>query len=152
MAIIAEDVDQQELRQDQIKNWWCRTSSCSARLGSYRQAKTLYMARPMTQAEIIDHLATKSNITKKAATQILADLAALACREAKNTFRIPGLGKLVLASKKARIGRNPRTGEAIKIPAKRVVKFRLAKAARGAILGEKTAPRPVEVDPRRTPG
>jgi DNA-binding protein HU-beta len=50
---------------------------------------------------------------------------------------IPGIGKLVLANRKARMGRNPQTGEAIKIPAKRVVKFRVAKAAKDAILGKK---------------
>ncbi len=58
-------------------------------------------------------------------------------KEAKNTFVIPGIGKLVLANRKARMGRNPQTGEAIKIPAKRVVKFRVAKAAKDAILGKR---------------
>ena len=61
----------------------------------------------------------------------------MAYKEAKNTFTIPGIGKLVLRNRKARMGRNPQTGEAIKIPAKRVVKFRVAKAAKDAILGKK---------------
>ena len=61
----------------------------------------------------------------------------LAYKNAKNTFTIPGLGKLVLVNRKARIGRNPATGESIKIAAKRVVKFRVAKAAKDAILGKK---------------
>ena len=75
--------------------------------------------------------------TKKTATQILDDLAALAYKEAKNAFVIPGVGKLVLAHRKARMGRNPQTGETIKIPAKKVLKFRVAKAAKDAILGAK---------------
>jgi DNA-binding protein HU-beta len=65
------------------------------------------------------------------------DFAALAYKEAKNVFVVPGIGKLVLANRKARMGRNPQTGEPIKIPAKRVVKFRVAKAAKDAILGKK---------------
>ena len=58
-------------------------------------------------------------------------------KNAKNTFTLPGLGKLVLVNRKARIGRNPATGETIQIKAKRVVKFRVAKAAKDAILGTK---------------
>jgi DNA-binding protein HU-beta len=64
-------------------------------------------------------------------------LAALAYKEAKNGFTVPGLGKLVLVSRKARMGRNPATGQAIMIPAKKVVRFRVAKAAKDAILGAK---------------
>ncbi|MBX3372191.1 MAG: HU family DNA-binding protein, partial [Nitrospira sp.] len=69
--------------------------------------------------------------------QFLDDFAALAYREAKNAFVVPGIGKLVLANRKARMGRNPQTGEPIKIPAKRVVKFRVAKMAKDSILGKK---------------
>ena len=76
-------------------------------------------------------------MTKKAAVEFLEELSTLAHKEAKNTFTLPGLGKLVLVNRKARNGRNPQTGEAIKIPAKRVVKFRVAKAAKDAILGSK---------------
>jgi DNA-binding protein HU-beta len=94
------------------------------------------MAKSMTKSQIADYLAGKAGITKKGAVQILDDLAALAYREAKNVFTVPG-GKLKLANRKARIGRNPQTGEEIKIPAKRVVKFRVAKAAKDAILGKK---------------
>ena len=64
-------------------------------------------------------------------------LVALAYKNAKNSFTIPGLGKIVLVNRKARMGRNPATGESIKIAAKRVVKFRVAKAAKDAILGSK---------------
>ena len=62
---------------------------------------------------------------------------ALAYKEAKNSFTMPGIGKLVLVNRKARMGRNPQTGEAIKIPAKRVVKFRVAKACKEGVLGKK---------------
>ena len=72
-----------------------------------------------------------------AAVEFLDELSMLAHKEAKNTFTLPGLGKLVLVNRKARNGRNPQTGEAIKIPAKRVVKFRVAKAAKDAILGSR---------------
>jgi DNA-binding protein HU-beta len=95
------------------------------------------MAKSMTKSQIADHLAGKAGIAKKLAVQILEDLVALAYREAKNVFPLPGLGKLVLANRKARMGRNPQTGEPIKIPAKRVVKFRVAKAAKDSILGKK---------------
>ena len=67
----------------------------------------------------------------------LEALVALAYKNAKNSFTIPGLGKIVLVNRKARMGRNPATGETIKIAAKRVVKFRVAKAAKDAILGVK---------------
>ena len=93
------------------------------------------MAKSMTKSQIAEHLAAKGGTTKKTAAQILDDLSALAYKEAKNVFVIPGVGRLVLASRKARRGRNPQTGEAIKIPAKRVVKFRVAKAAKDHILG-----------------
>lgn len=95
------------------------------------------MAKTMTKSQLAEHLAGKAGITKKAAVQLLDDLATLAYKEAKNTFTLPGIGKLVLANRKARIGRNPQTGEQIKIPAKRVVKFRVAKAAKDAILGRR---------------
>lgn len=95
------------------------------------------MAKSMTKSQIADHIAGKAGITKKAAGELLENLAALAYKEAKNSFVLPGIGKLVLANRKARMGRNPQTGEAIKIPAKRVVKFRVAKAAKDAILGKK---------------
>ena len=73
----------------------------------------------------------------KTATEILELIAALAYQNAKDTFTLPGIGKLVLVDRKARVGRNPATGEQIQIPAKRVVKFRVAKAAKDAILGRK---------------
>jgi DNA-binding protein HU-beta len=95
------------------------------------------MAKAMSKAKIVAHLAAKTDVTKKTANQFLDELARLAYKEAKNSFTVPGIGKLVLANRKARIGRNPQTGEAIKIPARRVVRFRVAKAAKDAILGRR---------------
>ena len=95
------------------------------------------MATALTKSQIAAEIATKNNITKKAAAEILEFIAQLAYKNAKNSFTLPGLGKLVLVDRKARIGRNPATGEAIQIAAKRVVKFRVAKAAKDAILGAK---------------
>ena len=95
------------------------------------------MTQALTKSQIAAEIATKSNITKKAAAEILESIAQLAYKNAKNTFTLPGLGKLVLVNRKARIGRNPATGETIQIKAKRVVKFRVAKAAKDAILGTK---------------
>ncbi len=95
------------------------------------------MAKAMTKAQIADHLAKKVDVKKKQAVQFLEELANLAYKEAKNSFTLPGIGKLVLVQRKARMGRNPQTGEPINIPAKKVVKFRVAKAAKEAILGKK---------------
>jgi DNA-binding protein HU-beta len=95
------------------------------------------MATALTKSQIAAEIATKNNISKKAATEVLESIAQLAYKHAKNTFTLPGLGKLVLVNRKARIGRNPATGETIQIKAKRVVKFRVAKAAKDAILGGK---------------
>ena len=91
----------------------------------------------MTKSQIADHIAGKNEITKKAAIEFIASLVELAYKEAKNGFTLPGLGKLVLVNRKARMGRNPQTGEALKIPAKRVVKFRIAKACKDAVVGPK---------------
>ena len=95
------------------------------------------MAKAMTKSQIADYIAKKADLKKKVAVQILEDMAALAYKEAKNSFTLPGLGKLVLVNRKARMGRNPQTGEAIKIPAKKVVKFRVAKACKEGVLGKK---------------
>jgi DNA-binding protein HU-beta len=95
------------------------------------------MAKAMTKSQVADTLAKKVDLKKKVAVQILEEIANLAYKEAKNSFTLPGIGKLVLVNRKARMGRNPQTGEAIKIPAKKVVKFRVAKAAKESILGKK---------------
>jgi DNA-binding protein HU-beta len=95
------------------------------------------MAKKMSKSQIIAHMAEKMGLPKKQVAAGLEEFVKLAYREAKNTFTIPGLGKLVLVNRAARMGRNPATGEAIQIPAKRVVKFRIAKQAKEAILGGK---------------
>ncbi len=95
------------------------------------------MAKAMTKAQLVTRVSEKAGITKKAASDILIHIAEIAYKEAKNSFTLPGIGKLVLVQRKARMGRNPQTGEAINIPAKKVVKFRVAKAAKDAILGKK---------------
>jgi DNA-binding protein HU-beta len=99
------------------------------------------MAKAMSKSAVAAALAAKLDVPKKQATAFLVELANLAYAQAKNSFPIPGLGKMVLVNRKARMGRNPATGEAIKIPAKKVVKFRVAKAAKDAILGGKTKKR-----------
>lgn len=91
----------------------------------------------LTKSATVAKLAEKSGLTKKQVNEFFEALAKLAYKEAKNSFVLPGLGKIVLVQRKARMGRNPATGEAIKIKAKRVVKFRVAKAAKDAILGSK---------------
>lgn len=92
------------------------------------------MAKSKTKSEIIAGIAEATEITKKQAGIALEALVAMAYKGAKDKFVIPGLGKLVLVQRQARIGRNPATGATINIPAKKVVKFRVAKAAKEAIL------------------
>jgi DNA-binding protein HU-beta len=92
--------------------------------------------KTMTKAQIVSHFAEKFELSKKTASGILEEVAALAVSETQKTgsFILPGIGKLVLVKRKARMGRNPATGEAIKIPAKTVVKMRVAKVAKEAIV------------------
>jgi DNA-binding protein HU-beta len=92
------------------------------------------MAKSMTKSEIINHLANKTKTTKKVAAQFLDEFVKLSYKEAKKDFVIPGLGKLKVSQRNQRMGRNPATGETIMIPAKKVLKFRIAKAAKDAIL------------------
>jgi DNA-binding protein HU-beta len=94
-------------------------------------------AKAMTKSQIAEHLADRTGTTKKTANQFLDELAQLSYKEAKKGFTLPGIGKLVLVARKARKGRNPATGEAIKIPAKKVLKFRVAKAAKDSIVPAK---------------
>ena len=91
--------------------------------------------KALTQSQIIDSLAKTTELTKVQVRGFLTAQSELAYKNAKDGFTIPGLGKLVLVNRKARLGRNPATGEQIKIPAKKVVKFRVAKAAKEAIGG-----------------
>lgn len=88
----------------------------------------------LTKTAMVKELAEEVGISKKQAAAALEALTQLAYREAKNGFTVPGIGKLVVVNRQARMGRNPKTGEAIQIPAKRVLKFRVAKAAKEAVL------------------
>lgn len=90
----------------------------------------------MTKSQLLTVLSEKTDVSKKDVGVVLDEMANLAYSEVKKTgeFVVPGFGKLVKAHRKARMGRNPATGEAIKIKAKTVVKFRLAKAAKDAVL------------------
>ena len=97
-------------------------------------AKVAAAKKPMTKAQIMTKLSEELDITKKDAVRFVETFIGLAYKEAKKGFTVPGLGKLVVQKRKARMGRNPATGEAIKIPAKTVLKFRIAKAAKDAVL------------------
>lgn len=96
-------------------------------------------SKRMTQTEIISQLADKSGMKKSEAKEFFNALAALATSEVKKNgeFTLPGFGKLVKTTRKAREGRNPATGKPIKIPAKTTVKFRLGKAMKDAVGGGK---------------
>jgi DNA-binding protein HU-beta len=92
------------------------------------------MAKALTKSQVMTKLAEQCDMKKKEVANVIETMVQMAYKEAKNGFTIPGLGKLVLKNRKARMGRNPQTGEAIRIPAKRVLKFRIAKAAKDAVL------------------
>lgn len=100
------------------------------------------MAKAMSKAALVSHFAKKFDMKKKTATAVFEEVARLAYKEAKNSFTIPGIGKLVLVERRARMGRNPATGQTIQIPAKTVVKFRVAKACKEAVLPKRPAPKP----------
>ena len=95
--------------------------------------------KPLTKAQIVSYFAKKFDLSKKVASSVIDEMAALAVAETKKAgaFTFPGIGKLVLVKRKARVGRNPATGEAINIPAKTVVKMRVAKACKEAIVPPK---------------
>jgi len=90
--------------------------------------------KPMTKNLILDYMAKKTKVTKKFAGEFIDEFVKLSYKEAKKSFVIPGLGKLVVVNRKARMGRNPATGQTMQIPAKRVLKFRIGKAAKDAVL------------------
>lgn len=85
------------------------------------------MAKPMTKSATIAHLSQKSGLAKKQVVELFEQLEALAIKEAKNVFVLPHFGRLVLANRKARMGRNPQTGEPIKIKASKTVGFKAGK-------------------------
>ena len=90
----------------------------------------------MTKSQLMDKLAIANEMSKKEVTAFMENLVTLAYSEVKSNgeFVIPGIGKMVKMNRKARQGRNPATGATIQIPPKTVVKFRLAKAAKDAVL------------------
>ncbi len=90
----------------------------------------------MTQTQLVKKLAEAGGVANKVAKTILETFTATAISETKKNgmFVLPGIGRLVRKESKARMGRNPATGEAIKIPAKKVVKFRVAKSVKDAIV------------------
>jgi len=96
-------------------------------------------AKQMTKSQIVAEMAEKMGMTKKQVSGFFDLLFEVACKETKKggAFVLPGFGKLVKVQRKARMGRNPATGEAIKIKAKTVVKFRVAKACKDAIVPAK---------------
>jgi len=93
--------------------------------------------KAFTKAQLMSHLAEATGIAKKDVIALFDALTDTAYKEAKKDkgFVLPGFGKLVVVKRKARMGRNPKTGEAIKIPAKKALKFRLAKVAKDSVLG-----------------
>jgi DNA-binding protein HU-beta len=96
------------------------------------------MAKPMSKSKIVSHMAEKVGTSKKDAALFFDELFKLAVKECKGAagkFVIPNIGRAVKAHRKARMGRNPQTGEAIKIKAKTVVRLRAAKAFKDSILG-----------------
>ncbi len=90
----------------------------------------------MTKSQLLAALSEGTNVSKKDVTALMDKMVELAYSEVKKSgeFVVPGIGKLVKVNRKARQGRNPATGETIQIPAKTVVKFRVAKAAKEAVL------------------
>jgi DNA-binding protein HU-beta len=95
--------------------------------------------KPLTKAQTVSFFAKKFDLSKKIASSVIDEMAGLAIAETKKAgaFTFPGIGKLVLVKRKARVGRNPATGEPINIPAKTVVKMRIAKACKDAIVPPK---------------
>ena len=91
----------------------------------------------ISKSETLNRLSEKTQLTMKQVGLVLEELAALAYKEARNGFTFPGVGKLVIVDRKARLGRNPATGETIQIPAKRVLKFRIAKQAKDSTLAKR---------------
>ncbi len=90
----------------------------------------------MTKKEIIDHLAKKTGLTKKDVSAVLDEFNLLIYKKAKKSFTIPGIGKIYAVRRKARKGRNPQTGETIRIPAKKVLKFKISETCKKAVLGK----------------
>jgi len=102
-------------------------------------ATTKAPKKKMTQSEIINHFSDKFELKRPQVKELFDELAALAGREVTSNgeFTLPGFGKMVLSERKAREGRNPATGETIKIPAKTTLKFRIGKGMKDAVVPTK---------------
>jgi len=94
----------------------------------------------LSKSQIIEALAEKAGVEKRTAEHMLDCLAQLAYEHAKDEFTVPGIWKLIVVDRKARVARNPQTGAEIQVPAKKALKFRVAKAAKDAILGAAAPP------------
>ena len=94
---------------------------------------TQAIEKPLTKTQLMSTLAEKTGLAKKQVEEVLSSLTELAYQEAPKGFTLPGIGKLVVVDRQARMGRNPATGAAIQIPAKTVLKFRIVKAAKDAV-------------------
>jgi DNA-binding protein HU-beta len=108
-------------------------------MATSKQAAGNGTSKKMTQTEVVNHIAAKFELTRVQAKEIFNELSDLAARQVKKNgeFILPGFGKMVLAQRKAREGRNPATGETIKIPARTTLKFRLGKAMKDSVVPSK---------------
>src|SRR5580658_9429274 len=118
---------------------WSLTIGGDSAAKEAKTQRTFMGAQRMTQTQLVRQLAEHCEVPNKTARSFVEALASMAIAEVKKNgiFVIPGLGRLVRQERKARMGRNPATGESIKIAAKKVVKFRVAKAAKDAIVPPK---------------
>lgn len=108
-------------------------------MATKKAAATAAPKKRMTQSEIINHFADKHDLKRTQVKEMFDGIAELAIQEVRENgeFTMPGFGKLVLSERKAREGRNPATGETIKIPAKTTLKFRLGKAMKDSVVPKK---------------
>ncbi len=108
-------------------------------MATTKKAPAKSNGKRMSQSEILGHFAEKFELKRAVAKEFFTELAELATREVKRNgeFVLPGFGKMVMAQRKAREGRNPATGETIKIPAKTTLKFRIGKAMKDSVLPAK---------------
>jgi DNA-binding protein HU-beta len=128
-----------------MRAYYCFSTGAGINIAAHSAGKFIlqekggFMASGLTKTQLVRHLAEKVEVNNKTAAAFLEHLADTAIKETKKSgvFVVPGIGRLVKAHRKARVGRNPQTGEPIQIKAKTVVKFRVAKAAKDAIAPKK---------------
>jgi DNA-binding protein HU-beta len=109
--------------------------SAGGKAGTGKSGKKASNGKKMSQSEVLKHFAEKFELKRADVKSFFDELAQLAAREvkSKDEFVLPGFGKLALAKRKARVGRNPQTGEPVKIPAKTTLKFRLGKSMKDTV-------------------